>query len=104
MAKREYTPNDFRNGNAVKWCPGCGDHAVFNSVLKALPEVAERLDIPRENFAFVSGIGCSSRFVYYMNTYGFHTIHGRAAAISTGLKTVRPDLSVWVCSGHLFSL
>ena len=104
MAKREYTTNDFRNGNAVKWCPGCGDHAVFNSVLKALPEVAERLDIPRENFAFISGIGCSSRFVYYMNTYGFHTIHGRAAAISTGLKTARPDLSVWVCSGDGDSL
>ena len=104
MAKREYTPNDFRNGNAVKWCAGCGDHAIFNSVLKALPEVAERLDIPREQFAFISGIGCSSRFVYYMNTYGFHTIHGRAAAIATGLKTARPDLSVWVCSGDGDSL
>ena len=101
---REYNPNDFRNGNAVKWCAGCGDHAIFNSVLKALPEVAERLDIPRENFAFISGIGCSSRFVYYMNTYGFHTIHGRAAAIATGLKTARPDLSVWVCSGDGDSL
>ena len=99
-----YSPNDFRNGNTVKWCAGCGDHAVFNSVLKALPEVAERLNIPREKFAFVSGIGCSSRFVYYMNTYGFHTIHGRAAAIATGLKTARPDLSVWVCSGDGDSL
>ena len=102
--KKEYTPNDFRNGSPVKWCAGCGDHAIFNSVLKALPEVAERLDIPREKFAFISGIGCSSRFVYYMNTYGFHTIHGRAAAIATGLKTARPDLSVWVCSGDGDSL
>lgn len=99
-----YVANDFKNGNPVKWCPGCGDHAVFNSVLKALPEVSERLGIPRENFAFISGIGCSSRFVYYMNTYGMHTIHGRAAAISTGLKTARPDLSVWVCSGDGDSL
>ena len=104
MEKINYSPNDFRNGNAVKWCAGCGDHAVFNSVLKALPEVAERLNLPREKFAFVSGIGCSSRFVYYMNTYGFHTIHGRAAAIATGLKTARPDLSVWVCSGDGDSL
>ena len=101
---REYTPNDFRNGSPVKWCAGCGDHAIFNSVLKALPEVADRLDIPREKFAFISGIGCSSRFVYYMNTYGMHTIHGRAAAIATGLKTARPDLSVWVCSGDGDSL
>ena len=101
---REYTPNDFRNGSPVKWCAGCGDHAIFNSVLKALPEVAERLDIPREKFAFISGRGCSSRFVYYMNTYGMHTIHGRAAAIATGLKTARPDLSVWVCSGDGDSL
>ena len=100
----KYTPNDFKNGNQVKWCPGCGDHAIFNSVLKALPEVSERLGIPREKFAFVSGFGCSSRFVYYMNTYGLHTIHGRAAAISTGLKTARPDLSVWVCSGDGDSL
>ena len=104
MATKEYTANDFRNGNAVKWCAGCGDHAIFNSVLKALPEVAERLDIPRENFAFISGIGCSSRFVYYMNTYGFHTIHGRATAIATGVKSARPDLSVWVCSGDGDSL
>lgn len=101
---KTYVANDFKNGNPVKWCPGCGDHAVFNSVLKALPEVSERLGIPRENFAFISGIGCSSRFVYYMNTYGMHTIHGRAAAISTGLKTARPDLSVWVCSGDGDSL
>ena len=104
MEKISYSPNDFRNGNAVKWCAGCGDHAIFNAVLKALAEVAERLDIPREQFAFISGIGCSSRFVYYMNTYGFHTIHGRAAAIATGLKTARPDLSVWVCSGDGDSL
>ena len=104
MEKISYSPNDFRNGNAVKWCAGCGDHAIFNAVLKALAEVAERLNIPREQFAFISGIGCSSRFVYYMNTYGFHTIHGRAAAIATGLKTARPDLSVWVCSGDGDSL
>ena len=104
MATMNYLPNDFRNGNTVKWCPGCGDHAVFNSVLRALPIVAERLNIPREQFAFISGIGCSSRFVYYMNTYGFHTIHGRATAIATGVKSARPDLSVWVCSGDGDSL
>ena len=80
------------------------DVYIFCVSDSALPEVAARLDIPREKFAFISGIGCSSRFVYYMNTYGFHSIHGRAAAISTGLKTARPDLSVWVCSGDGDSL
>lgn len=90
-----YTPKDFKSDQEVRWCPGCGDHAVLNSVQKALTE----LGIPREKFVFVSGIGCSSRFPYYMNTYGFHGIHGRASAIATGVKTANPDLSVWQITG-----
>src|SRR5664279_4144697 len=91
----QYTPKDFKSDQEVRWCPGCGDHAVLNAVQKALPE----LGIPKEKFAFISGIGCSSRFPYYMDTYGFHGIHGRAAAIATGVKTANPDLSVWVATG-----
>jgi 2-oxoglutarate ferredoxin oxidoreductase subunit beta len=91
----QYTPKDFKSDQEVRWCPGCGDHSVLNGVQKALSE----LGIPREKFAFISGIGCSSRFPYYMNTYGFHSIHGRAAAIATGVKTANPDLSVWQISG-----
>ena len=86
---------DFQTDQDVRWCPGCGDYAILASVQKVLPE----LGIPREKFVFVSGIGCSSRFPYYMNTYGFHTIHGRAPAIATGLKATRPDLQVWVVTG-----
>ncbi len=89
------TRKDFETDQDVRWCPGCGDYAVLNQVLKLLPS----LGIPRENFAFVSGIGCSSRFPYYVDTYGLHTIHGRAPAIATGLKVSRPDLSVWVVTG-----
>jgi len=88
-------PKDFASDQEVKWCPGCGDYAVLNSVKKALAE----LSIKKEDVAFISGIGCSSRFPYYMETYGFHTIHGRAAAIATGTKLANPDLSVWVISG-----
>ncbi|MBW6501403.1 MAG: 2-oxoacid:ferredoxin oxidoreductase subunit beta [Bacteroidales bacterium] len=91
----EYTPKDFKSDQEVRWCPGCGDHAVLNAVQRALSE----LGIPRENFAFISGIGCSSRFPYYMNTYGFHSIHGRASAIATGVKTANPRLSVWQITG-----
>ena len=91
----QYTPKDFKSDQEVRWCPGCGDHAVLNAVQKALPE----LGIPKEKFAFISGIGCSSRFPYYMDTYGFHGIHGRAAAIATGVKTANPDLSVWEITG-----
>ena len=104
MAEYRYTPEDFKSDQQVKWCAGCGDHAVLNAVQRALPEVAEALDKPHEKFVFVSGIGCSSRFIYYMRTYGFHTIHGRAAAVATGIKVANPDLSVWVCTGDGDSL
>jgi 2-oxoglutarate ferredoxin oxidoreductase subunit beta len=89
------TRKDFVSDQAVRWCPGCGDYAILAQVQKVMPE----LGIPRENIVFVSGIGCAARFPYYMNTYGFHTIHGRAPAIATGLKVARPDLSVWVVTG-----
>lgn len=98
-AKYKYVPADFRSDQEVKWCPGCGDHAILSSVLKALPEVAETLRYRHERFTFVSGIGCSSRFPYYVNTYGFHGIHGRATAIATGVKVANPRLSVWQVSG-----
>jgi 2-oxoglutarate/2-oxoacid ferredoxin oxidoreductase subunit beta len=91
----KYTPKDFKSDQEVRWCPGCGDHAVLSSVQKALAE----LGIQKEKFAFISGIGCSSRFPYYMDTYGFHGIHGRAAAIASGVKTANPDLSVWQITG-----
>ena len=86
---------DFVSDQEVRWCPGCGDYAILNNVQKVMPE----LGIPREKIVFVSGIGCSSRFPYYMNTYGFHSIHGRAPAIATGVKCANPDLSVWVITG-----
>jgi 2-oxoglutarate ferredoxin oxidoreductase subunit beta len=86
---------DFQSNQDVRWCPGCGDYSVLANVQRVMPE----LGIPRENFVFVSGIGCSSRFPYYMNTYGFHTIHGRAPAFATGMKASRPELSVWVVTG-----
>ena len=89
------TKQDFVTDQEVRWCPGCGDYAILSAVQK----VAPTLGIPKEKFVFVSGIGCSSRFPYYMNTYGFHTIHGRALTVATGLKSVRPDLSVWVITG-----
>ena len=86
---------DFVSDQEVRWCPGCGDYSVLAQTQKLMPE----LDIPREQIVFISGIGCSSRLPYYMNTYGFHSIHGRAPAIATGLKTSRPELSVWVITG-----
>jgi 2-oxoglutarate/2-oxoacid ferredoxin oxidoreductase subunit beta len=86
---------DFVSDQDVRWCPGCGDYAILAQVQKVMPE----LGVPRENFVFISGIGCSSRFPYYMNTYGFHSIHGRAPAIAAGLKATRPELSVWVVTG-----
>ena len=89
------TAKDFRSDQEVRWCPGCGDYAILAAVQGFLPE----LGIPRENIVFISGIGCSSRFPYYLNTYGMHSIHGRAPAIATGLSTTRPDLSVWVATG-----
>jgi 2-oxoglutarate ferredoxin oxidoreductase subunit beta len=89
------TRKDFMSDQEVRWCPGCGDYAILAQMQKVLPE----LGIPRDQLVFVSGIGCSSRFPYYMNTYGFHTIHGRAPAIATGLKISRPELHVWVVTG-----
>ncbi|HSB81316.1 MAG TPA: 2-oxoacid:ferredoxin oxidoreductase subunit beta [Candidatus Methylomirabilis sp.] len=89
------TRKDFVSDQDVRWCPGCGDYSILAQVQKVMPE----LGLPREKFVFISGIGCSSRFPYYMNTYGFHSIHGRAPAIASGLKISRPDLSVWVVTG-----
>src|SRR5689334_14824883 len=89
------TPTDFASDQDVRWCPGCGDYSILAQMKKVMPQ----LGIPREKIVFVSGIGCSSRFPYYMNTYGMHSIHGRAPAFATGLKTARPDLQVWVITG-----
>ncbi len=86
---------DFVSDQNVRWCPGCGDYSILANVQKVMPEIG----VPREKIVFISGIGCASRFPYYMNTYGFHTIHGRAPAVATGLKISRPDLSVWVVTG-----
>jgi len=91
----EYTLKDFKSENEVRWCPGCGDHAVLNSIQKAM----STLGIKQEDFAVISGIGCSSRFPYYMSTYGFHTIHGRAAAVASGVKCANPKLCVWEITG-----
>jgi len=90
-----YTPQDYKSSGKVKWCPGCGDHAVLNTLHKAMAE----LGVAPDQMAVISGIGCSSRLPYYMNSYGFHTIHGRASAIATGLKTANPDLTVWQVTG-----
>jgi 2-oxoglutarate/2-oxoacid ferredoxin oxidoreductase subunit beta len=88
-------PDDFKSDQEVRWCPRCGDYSILAQVRKVLPT----LGIPREKFMFVSGIGCSSRFPYYMNTYGFHGIHGRAPALASGIKITRPDLQVWLVTG-----
>ena len=90
-----YTANDFKSDQYVRWCPGCGDHAVLNSIQKAMSEIG----ISPDNTAIISGIGCSSRLPYYVNSYGFHTIHGRASAIATGVKVANPELSVWQVTG-----
>lgn len=94
-----YTQQDFKSDQIVKWCPGCGDHAILAAVLRAMPEICEKKNLSKEQFVFVSGIGCSSRFPYYMNTYGFHGIHGRAGALATGVKVANPNLSVWQMTG-----
>ena len=94
-AVAKLTRKDFVSDQEVRWCPGCGDYAILAQMQKIMPEIG----VPRENIVFVSGIGCSSRFPYYMNTYGIHAIHGRAPTIATGLKAVNPDLSVWVVTG-----
>jgi 2-oxoglutarate ferredoxin oxidoreductase subunit beta len=89
------TKKDFQSDQEVRWCPGCGDYAILSCVQTVFP----KLGIPKEKFVVVSGIGCSSRFPYYMDTYGFHSIHGRAPAIASGLKATRPDLEVWIATG-----
>ncbi len=94
-APNTLTAKDFQTDQEVRWCPGCGDYSILAQVQKIMPT----LGIPRENIAIISGIGCSSRFPYYMNTYGMHSIHGRATAIASGLKASRPDLTVWIVTG-----
>jgi 2-oxoglutarate ferredoxin oxidoreductase subunit beta len=94
-SRPKFTKNDFVSGAEVRWCPGCGDYSILGAVQQTLA----KFDVPRENYVFVSGIGCSSRFPYYMNTYGFHTIHGRAPTVATGLRCVNKDLSIWVITG-----
>jgi 2-oxoglutarate ferredoxin oxidoreductase subunit beta len=94
-AEVQQKSKDFTSDQEVRWCPGCGDYVILNTIRNFLPELGLR----RENIAFVSGIGCSSRFPYYLETYGFHSIHGRAPTIATGLALARPDLSVWVVTG-----
>ena len=89
------TAKDFSSDQEVRWCPGCGDYSILASVQKVMPTIG----VPRENIVIISGIGCSSRFPYYMNTYGMHSIHGRATAIASGLKASRPELSVWIVAG-----
>ncbi len=94
------TAKDFVTDQEVRWCPGCGDYSILAQVQKVMPQIG----IPRENIVIISGIGCSSRFPYYMNTYGMHSIHGRAPAIASGLKATRPELSVWIVTGDGDSL
>ncbi|MCX8055103.1 MAG: 2-oxoacid:ferredoxin oxidoreductase subunit beta [Ignavibacteria bacterium] len=91
----QYTPKDFKVDIDVRWCAGCGGYSILSQVQRIMPE----LGVPREKIVFVSGIGCSSRFPYYINVYGFHSIHGRALAVASGLKIARPDLSVWIATG-----
>ncbi|MBI3818029.1 MAG: 2-oxoacid:ferredoxin oxidoreductase subunit beta [Planctomycetes bacterium] len=100
MISPPLTKNDFKTDQEVRWCPGCGDYAILNAVQTVFP----MLGIPKEKFVVVSGIGCSSRLPYYVNTYGFHSIHGRAPAIATGIKIANPELSVWIGTGDGDSL
>ncbi|RLB63358.1 MAG: 2-oxoacid:ferredoxin oxidoreductase subunit beta, partial [Deltaproteobacteria bacterium] len=95
MADTQLTKKYFASDAEVKWCPGCGDFAIMNAVRSGMVAAGK----PRDEVAIVSGIGCSSRFPYYMETYGFHTIHGRAAAVASGMKVANTDLDVWVISG-----
>ncbi len=98
------TKKDFESDQMVKWCPGCGDHAILKSVEAVFPIIGQKLGMNKEDFVVVSGIGCSSRFPYYLNTYGIHGIHGRAAALAMGIKLTNPKLSVWIISGDGDSL
>ena len=93
---QKLTAKDFTSDQAVRWCPGCGDYSILAQVQRSLPDI---IGADKEKLVWVSGIGCSSRFPYYMNTYGFHGIHGRATAIATGVKIANPDLAVWVATG-----
>jgi 2-oxoglutarate/2-oxoacid ferredoxin oxidoreductase subunit beta len=99
-ANGKLSAKDFKTDQEVRWCPGCGDYAILAALQTFMPE----LDVPKEKIVFISGIGCAARFPYYMETYGMHSIHGRAPAIATGLATSRPDLSVWVVTGDGDSL
>ncbi len=95
MDEIKYTLKDFKSENEVRWCPGCGDYAIMNGIQRVMADLGVR----HKDFAVISGIGCSSRFPYYMSTYGFHTIHGRATAVASGVKCANPALSVWVITG-----
>lgn len=95
MTKYTYTAKDFKSSSEVRWCPGCGDHAIMNAVQRVMAELGLR----KADYAVISGIGCSSRFPYYMNTFGFHTIHGRGSAIASGVKSANPKLHVWQITG-----
>lgn len=92
---RRYSRDDFISGQEVRWCPGCGDYSILATMQRTLAQ----FDLPKEKYVFISGIGCSSRFPYYMNNYGFHSIHGRAPTIATGLRCIHPELSIWVITG-----
>ena len=100
MENKVYTAKDFSSDQEVRWCPGCGDYSILKQVQSVMPEI----NVSKEDIVFISGIGCSSRFPYYMETYGMHSIHGRATAIASGLKAARPDLSVWIITGDGDSL
>ncbi|HEY4490480.1 MAG TPA: 2-oxoacid:ferredoxin oxidoreductase subunit beta, partial [Acidobacteriota bacterium] len=95
IPQQKPSKKDFESDQEVRWCPGCGDYSILAQTQKVLPD----LGVPREKFVFVSGIGCSSRFPYYVNTYGMHSIHGRAPAVASGIKASNPDLYVWVITG-----
>jgi 2-oxoglutarate ferredoxin oxidoreductase subunit beta len=100
MDNKVYKAKDFATDQEVRWCPGCGDYSILKQVQSVMPQI----NVPKEDIVFISGIGCSSRFPYYMDTYGMHSIHGRATAIASGLKAARPDLSVWIITGDGDSL
>jgi len=95
MTDFKYTPKDFKSSSEVRWCPGCGDHAVLNAIQRTMADLGKN----KADYAIISGIGCSSRFPYYMNTFGFHTIHGRASAVASGVKCANPKLDVWQITG-----
>ena len=94
-----YKKQDFTSDQTVRWCPGCGDYSILAQVQKTMPEICKELNIPKEKIVFISGIGCSSRFPYYMDTYGMHSIHGRAPTFASGVKVTNPDLMLWVVTG-----